>query len=141
MLNDHWDDMLAEGFISNRLYDALACGAFVLSDPVDGIEAEFDDAVATYAERAELDGLIERFLADPDERRRRGARGRAAVLARHTFDERTRLVREVADRLAETRPTRIDTNAVTSGPLSASAARRHGRLRPSAGSAGAGWAG
>ena len=66
---------------------------------VDGIEAEFDDAVATYADRAELDGLIERYLADPDERRRRGARGRAAVLARHTFDERTRVVREVADRL------------------------------------------
>ena len=99
VLNDHWDDMLAEGFISNRLYDALACGAFVLSDAVDGIEAEFDDAVATYADRAELDGLIERFLADPDERRRRGARGRAAVLARHTFDERTRVVCEVADRL------------------------------------------
>ena len=141
VLNDHWDDMLAEGFISNRLYDALACGAFVLSDAVDGIEAEFDDAVATYADRAELDGLIERFLADPDERRRRGARGRAAVLARHTFDERTRVVCEVADRFAATRPTSIDANAVASGPVGASAARRAGRLRPSAGGAGAGWAG
>ena len=59
VLNDHWDDMLAEGFISNRLYDALACGAFVISDPVDGIEAEFDDAVATYVARAELGALID----------------------------------------------------------------------------------
>ncbi len=37
VLNDHWDDMRAEGFISNRLYDALACGAFVISDHVEGI--------------------------------------------------------------------------------------------------------
>ena len=36
VLNDHWDDMRAEGFISNRLYDALACGAFVISDHLDG---------------------------------------------------------------------------------------------------------
>ncbi|MEP6637821.1 MAG: glycosyltransferase [Chloroflexota bacterium] len=88
VLNDHWHDMRAEGFISNRLYDALACGAFVISDHIDGIEAEFDDAVVTYGDRDELKRLIERYLADPDERRRRGARGRAAVLERHTFDAR-----------------------------------------------------
>ena len=90
MLNDHWDDMRAEGFISNRLYDALACGAFVISDHIDGIEAEFDDAVVTYESPAELEALIDRYLADPDERRRRGDRGRAAVLERHTFDARAR---------------------------------------------------
>ena len=32
VLNDHWPDMRAHGFLSNRLYDALACGAFVISD-------------------------------------------------------------------------------------------------------------
>ena len=29
VLCDHYDDMRDEGFISNRAYDALACGAFV----------------------------------------------------------------------------------------------------------------
>ena len=48
VLNDHWNDMRFEGFISNRLYDALACGAFVISDEIDGIAAEFDGAVPTY---------------------------------------------------------------------------------------------
>jgi GT2 family glycosyltransferase/glycosyltransferase involved in cell wall biosynthesis len=90
VLNDHWNDMLAEGFISNRVYDALACGAFVISDHIAGLEAEFDDAVVTYSDRTELALLIDRYLADADERRRRGASGRAAVLARHTFDERAR---------------------------------------------------
>ena len=91
--------MVAEGFISNRLYDALACGAFVISDHLPELDAEFDDAVVSYADRAELGALIDRYLADPDERRARGARGRAAVLARHTFDERAAVIRETVDSL------------------------------------------
>ena len=94
VLNDHWDDMLAEGFISNRIYDALASGAFVISDHVPGIEAEFDGAVVTYSDRRDLAMLIDRYLGDDEERRRRGERGRAAVLARHTFDDRARVLLE-----------------------------------------------
>ncbi|MFL5675951.1 MAG: glycosyltransferase, partial [Chloroflexota bacterium] len=96
VLNDHWGDMLAEGFISNRLYDALACGAFVISDHLPELETEFDDAVVSYADRAELGALIDHYLADPAERRARGERGRRAVLARHTFDERAAILRETA---------------------------------------------
>ncbi|HEY7951637.1 MAG TPA: glycosyltransferase [Solirubrobacteraceae bacterium] len=88
VLNDHWDDMRAHGYISNRVYDALACGAFVLSDDVPGLVERFGDAVAVYRSRDELHELIERFLADPAERARRGAAGRAAVLAEHTFAHR-----------------------------------------------------
>ena len=36
VLNDHWSDMAEQGFMSNRLYDAAACGAFVISDRVEG---------------------------------------------------------------------------------------------------------
>jgi hypothetical protein len=43
VLNDHWPEMRQRGFLSNRLYDALAFGACVVSDHVAGIEAEFDD--------------------------------------------------------------------------------------------------
>ena len=32
-INDHWPDMTEHGFINNRLFDALACGLPVLSDP------------------------------------------------------------------------------------------------------------
>jgi spore maturation protein CgeB len=88
VLSDHWPDMRDEGFISNRVYDALACGAFVLSDAVFGIGDEFDGGLATYEDPDELEGLVESYLADPDERRRRADRGRAAVLARHTFAHR-----------------------------------------------------
>jgi O-antigen biosynthesis protein len=88
VLNDHWDDMRAHGYISNRVYDALACGALVLSDDVPGLTERFGDAVLTYRSPRELRELIERFLADPQERRRRGELGRALVLDHHTFARR-----------------------------------------------------
>jgi spore maturation protein CgeB len=88
VLNDHWDDMRAHGFASNRLYDAVACGALVLSDRLEGLEERFGGAVVTYETRAELHELIEHFLANPAERVARGTAGRELVLAEHTFARR-----------------------------------------------------
>jgi GT2 family glycosyltransferase/spore maturation protein CgeB len=88
VLNDHWDDMREHGYISNRVYDALACGALVLSDEVPGLTERFGDAVACFSSPEQLHQLIDRFLADPRERRRRGELGRQLVLERHTFAHR-----------------------------------------------------
>ncbi len=88
VLNDHWADMQREGFLSNRLYDASAAGAFVVSDGIEGLEAEFDGGVVAYEDADDLRTIIERFLADPEARREHTARARAAVLARHTFERR-----------------------------------------------------
>ena len=48
VLNDHWPDMAHEGFYSNRLFDAVASGARVISDHVDGIEQLFAGGVKIY---------------------------------------------------------------------------------------------
>jgi len=92
VLNDHWGDMREGGIISNRVYDALACGAFVVSDRVPGIDEEFDGAVATYESREQLLALVERYLGDEAARAEAGQRGRAAVLARHTFAQRVEVM-------------------------------------------------
>ena len=109
VLCDHWEDMRVNGFISNRVYDALACGAFVLSDDVVGLRERFGDAVPTYRSDAELREQIGRFLQDPDERRRRAERGREIVLAGNTFAHATdTLIHEVkrhsGDRASLPRP-------------------------------------
>jgi O-antigen biosynthesis protein len=88
VFNDHWDGMRQEGFVSNRVYDALACGALVISDHLDELSERFGDAVVTYRTREELAGLIDRYLARPDERERKGREGRRLVLAEHTFAQR-----------------------------------------------------
>jgi glycosyltransferase involved in cell wall biosynthesis len=88
VLNDHWPDMQAEGFLSNRLYDALAAGGFVISDAVEGMDEEFDGGVVSVTSAGELRWAIHDHLADPDRRRRLAERGRRAVLERHTFTHR-----------------------------------------------------
>ncbi|MEO8229229.1 MAG: glycosyltransferase [Chloroflexota bacterium] len=96
VLNDHWTDMQREGFLSNRLYDASAAGGFVISDDIEGLEAEFDGGIVAYRDREELGRLIDHFLGYPEERRALADRARAVVLARHTFDHRAR---ELLDRI------------------------------------------
>jgi hypothetical protein len=54
VLNDHRPDMRKRGFYSNRLFDAVASGARVLSDDVVGLEQFFEGAVKTYTDSSEL---------------------------------------------------------------------------------------
>ena len=65
VLADHWDDMAREGFIANRIFDAVAAGARVISDRVPGIEEAFDGAVQVYRSVDELG-----YLCSPDGRER-----------------------------------------------------------------------
>jgi GT2 family glycosyltransferase/spore maturation protein CgeB len=89
VLNDHWDDMRDTGFVSNRIYDALACGACVVSDHVDGLDEEFSGAVVTYDDAPDLRAKITELMRDPAARRSRGERGRQVVQERHGFRART----------------------------------------------------
>jgi hypothetical protein len=88
LLNDHWDAMRAWGFISNRLYDSLACGTPIISDHMPEIDATFDGAVRTYTDAESLRAAVDLTLDDPVAAHRRADEGRRLVLARHTFDHR-----------------------------------------------------
>jgi spore maturation protein CgeB len=90
VLNDHWSSMRDNGFVSNRILDVLACEVPVVSDRLPEIVELFGDAVPTYADPDELGVIVEASLRDPDEARRRAAKGREIVVAGHTFDRRTR---------------------------------------------------
>jgi len=110
LLNDHWRDMREHGFVSNRLFDALACGTPVISDDVPEIAEIFGDVVRTYHDPAELRALVEATLADPAAARERAARGGELVRDRHTFDQRAAQFSEILkrhglDREPRTRPT------------------------------------
>lgn len=104
VLTDHYADQRELGFVSNRVYDALACGAFVISDDVPGLETEFDGAVPACPTADDVAAAIDRALADPDDRRARGARGRRAVLERHTFRHRVDTLIETVEPILADRP-------------------------------------
>jgi len=101
VLNDTWADMRDHGFISNRVFDVLAAGGFVISDAVAGLDALFEGAVPTYTDETTLHATIERYLGDPEGRDALASRGRAIVLARHTFDHR---VATILGAVADLRP-------------------------------------
>ncbi len=99
LLNDHWKTMHEWGFVSNRLFDALACDTPVISDDLPEIAELFDGAVLTYRDARDLRALVRSTLADPQAAKARAARGRQIVLARHTFEHRAQQFLEAVDRL------------------------------------------
>ncbi len=97
VLCDHWDDMRSHGFASNRLYDAVASGAVVVTDAVAGLDARFGDAVVPYATPEELRATVERLLGSDDERRQRADGARERLLRGHTFDHRLQALLDLVD--------------------------------------------
>lgn len=98
VLVDHCDDMREHGFVSRQIYDALACGALVITNGPPELNERFGDAVVTYDSPEELQHLIDRYLDSPEEREERGQRGRKLVLGHHTFEHR---VEELLQRVKE----------------------------------------
>ena len=91
VLNDHWADMARLGFYSNRLFDAVASGARVVSDPVPGIEDVFGPSVRTYRTVDELRALLEPESAAWADDATIAANA-ARVAADHSFAARARVL-------------------------------------------------
>jgi hypothetical protein len=88
VLNDHWDDMAQHGFVSNRLFDAVAAGAAVVSDQITGgFPVEFGGSVRTYSSVDELRGLLAEGAAGWPTPEERLATARK-VAEFHSFDAR-----------------------------------------------------
>jgi spore maturation protein CgeB len=107
VLADHYDDMRDLGFISNRIYDALACGAFVLSDEVPGLDTEFDGGVVACDGPESVRAAIDRYVADAEIRNTVARRGQRAVLDRHTFAARIDAIQEIVGPLLDARGSRV----------------------------------
>lgn len=100
LLNDHWEDMKIKDFPSNRLFDALACGAFVISDKISSADTLFEGSVITYDSIDDLDKKLEYYLSNDDARKKIAKRGQEIVLKNHTFDNRVNTILECLNELA-----------------------------------------
>ncbi|KQT60048.1 hypothetical protein ASG52_18140 [Methylobacterium sp. Leaf456] len=107
LLNDHWDSMRANGFLSNRLFDGSAAGAPILTDPVAGLAEVFGDTIPTVASAEDLAAAAQAMLADPQAARARALRARDIVLAAHTFAHRARTIVETVEALGGPRVGRV----------------------------------
>lgn len=95
VLNDHWEDMKENGIISNRVFDVLAAGTFIISDDMPEIEELFQGSVITYADEEDLQKKVGYYLKNKREREELAKKGRRIVLKEHTFATRVRKIQEV----------------------------------------------
>lgn len=87
VLNDHHVDMRRDSFLSNRLFDAAACGARIATDEVSGLDETFGALVQPFTDEHDLARLVRPpYAAFPDNETRRELAKR--IVAEHTFDQR-----------------------------------------------------
>lgn len=94
VLNDHHLDMAANGFLSNRLFDAVAAGARVVSDPAMGLAKVFGSSVVEYQSPEHLAEIV----ANPDSYFPDSTTDRERIRQEHSFAARARYLIEQANR-------------------------------------------
>jgi Glycosyl transferase family 2/Glycosyl transferases group 1 len=101
VLNDHWDDMKAHGFLSNRLFDLVACAARIVTDDVVGLADVFGSSVLTYDTPSSMADAV-RMLADEGPAEAAEREGLSLrVRHDHSFDARAARLIEVAASLRD----------------------------------------
>ncbi len=136
ILNDHWPDMRDQGFISNRLFDAAACGAVIVSDPVVGLDRVFGDVVHTYGSRPELADVVAHATRSAEATLEARLELARLIGREHSFDARAaelsamieRLLRRRLENLGQRVPG-LDGAAAVSARIGRSAARSTDDLR------------
>jgi glycosyltransferase involved in cell wall biosynthesis len=94
VLCDHWADMARQGFLSNRAFDVLGCGGFLVTDAVAGMEDILPaGSYAVFGDAAELAAHVRAARrVDPEERRAVAD----WVRENHSFRVRARQILEIA---------------------------------------------
>lgn len=100
VLNDHTDEMRRDGFVSNRVYDVLACGTPLVTERMAGLPEGFAEALLLYEDEAEF---LARLSELPNIAGVMTGRLRAFashVRAEHSFDVRARAIFAVIAKLS-----------------------------------------
>lgn len=104
VLNDHWADMRSQGFVSNRIFDAGACGAAIVTDDMDACRAIFGDAVKYYDSPATLALAVEQLNDRKTKPSKEAKQLRKLIMAQHTFAHRVDDILQVVAQLSPATP-------------------------------------
>ena len=84
VLSDHAEDLENIGLVINRLYDASAVGAFVISEYSPYIEEIFGDSIPMFRDKEEFKKLVDFYLNNPDEREKKAKKAQEITLKNHS---------------------------------------------------------
>jgi hypothetical protein len=101
VLNDHHRDMADAGFLSNRLFDAVASGARVFSDRAVGVREVFGSSVVLFDDEDHLVRLLDAPLDDLFPGQAERWANAARIADEHSFDQRAAVLIERAAHLRE----------------------------------------
>lgn len=88
VINDHWDGMKENGFISNRVFDVLATGTPILTDNVVGMSQLCEDGIYYWD-----NGLLDESLTKIKALTKRDSQQISNnILTHHTFDNRAEVI-------------------------------------------------
>lgn len=92
VVDDVIDAASIYGTLNSRLFDALACGAIVVTNTRNGLSSLGLDDVPTYDTPQSLADTVSSLRSDPEGTARLAASLRGTVLERHTYAHRAELV-------------------------------------------------
>lgn len=101
VLNDHTTWMCRRGLASNRIFDALACGTPVISDPVAWLPEDMAPFVHLVDSPRAFRAAVADIRAEGPDRRAERADFAERMRLRHSFDARARSISDVVQRLGE----------------------------------------
>lgn len=104
VLNDTREGMKQFGFISNRIFDASACGTLVISDYMPEIEQIYGDAVPMYRSESELIDLVKYYLTHEDERQIKAQKAQEITLKNFTAQQAAEKFHSIIENVQKTKP-------------------------------------
>jgi tetratricopeptide (TPR) repeat protein len=95
-----------QGVLNPRNFEAMACGALLVTNPAVGLEELFEDRrdLVVYHDVDELVRLVDHYLKADAERERIAVGGRERTGARHSWRTRIKTCYAELERLIESRP-------------------------------------
>lgn len=93
VLNDHWSDQNEFGLVNNRIFDAFACGAAILTDENPGLSDIFGDLyIPTFCDQESFLNNINRLLLNVDFRNSVVKSAQEFSLNECTFNARAKVI-------------------------------------------------
>lgn len=102
-VDDHYEDMIENGFINTRIVEALACGLPVISDDSEVLREMFQGAVLCYRDEAEFLEQTQRIEKEYDEIKEKVLSLWPLIREKYSFEVCAARLQELADEIRKHR--------------------------------------
>ncbi|NSX53184.1 glycosyltransferase family protein [Parasulfitobacter algicola] len=92
VINDHTDDMLETGLVSNRIYDVLACGTAIVTEKMDSIPDDIKSGLYLYEDLKSFRQSLQDAQDKSQQKQKMRLELANHIRQHHTFDTRAQVM-------------------------------------------------